>query len=60
MINNQIAWGISVQMYHESENPHFSCIFFEHAYLAYYSTYPFENLYVFCYDMYGGKRVSKF
>ena len=27
MINNQIASGVSVQMYREYENPHFSCIF---------------------------------
>ena len=30
---------MSVQMYHESKSPHFSCIFFEHGYLTYYSTY---------------------
>ena len=51
---------MSVQMYSEFENPHFSNIFFEHGYLTYYSTYLFENVYVYCWDMYGGKRVSEF
>ena len=32
-----------MQMYYESENPYFSCIFFEHGYLTYCSTYLFEN-----------------
>ena len=32
-----------MQMCHESENPYFSCIFFEHGYLTYYSTYIFGN-----------------
>ena len=35
---------MSVQMYSEFENPHFSCIFFQHGYLSYYSTYLFKNL----------------
>ena len=48
IINNQIASGMSVQMYHESEKLYFSCIFFEHGYLIYYSTYIFENVYVYC------------
>ena len=29
-------------------------------YLTYYSTYLFETLYVYCWDMYGGKHVSEF
>ena len=36
-----------VQMYQESEKPHFPCNFFEHGYLTYYSTYLFKNLYVY-------------
>ena len=28
-----------MQMYRESENPYFSCTFFEHGYLTYYNTY---------------------
>ena len=48
-----------MQMYHKSENPYFSYIFFEHGYLTYYSTYVFENLYVYSLDMYGGKLISK-
>ena len=55
-----MAGGMSVQMCNDSENPHFSYIFFEHGYLTYYSTYLPENLYVYCYDVFGGKRVSKF
>ena len=39
---------MSVQMYSEFENPHFSYIFIEHGYLTYYSTYFFGNLYVYC------------
>ena len=39
---------MSVHMYHEYENPYFSWIFFEHGYLTYYSTYIFEDLYVYC------------
>ena len=60
MINNQITLWMSVQMYSEFENPHFPCILFENGYLTYYSTYIFENLYVYCWDMYGGKCVSEF
>ena len=30
----------------ESENPHFSHIFFQHGYLTYYSTYLLDNLYL--------------
>ena len=44
----------------ESENHHFSHIFFQHGYLTYYSTYLFENLYVYSQDLFGGKDVSKF
>ena len=43
----------------ESENPHFSHIFFQHGYLTYYSTYLLENLYVYSLDLFGG-RVSHF
>ena len=39
---------MSVQIYHEYENQYFSCIFFEHGYLTYNSTYIFENVYVYC------------
>ena len=44
----------------ESENHHFSHIFFQHGYLTYYSTYLLENLYVYSLDLFGGKGVSKF
>ena len=44
----------------ESENHHFSHIFFQHGYLTYYSTYLIENLYVYSRDLFGGKVVSKF
>ena len=47
-------------MCRDSENPHFSCILFEHGYLTYYSTYLVENLYVYYCDLFGGKRVSNF
>ena len=36
-----------MQMCAESENHHFSHIFFQHGYLTYYSTYLLENLYVY-------------
>ena len=44
----------------ESENHHFSHIFFQHEYLTYHSTYLLENLYVYSLDLFGGKGVSKF
>ena len=44
----------------ESENPHFSQIFFEHEYLTCYNTYLLKNFHVCSLDIYGGKRVSKF
>ena len=47
-------------MYAESENHHFSHIFFQHGYLTYYSNYLLENLYVYSLDLFGGKTVSKF
>ena len=47
-------------MCRKPENPHFSHIFFEHGYLTYLSTYVLENLDICCWDMFGGKRVSKF
>ena len=43
----------------ESENHHFSHIFFQHGYLTCYSTYLLENLYVYSLDLFGGKGVSK-
>ena len=54
MINNQITWWMSVQMYCEFENPYLLCIFFDHGYLTYYSTYLFENLYVHCWVIRSG------
>ena len=44
----------------ESENHHFSHIFFQHGYLTYYSTYRLENLYVYSLYLLGGKGVSTF
>ena len=41
----------------ESENHHFSHIFFQHEYLTYYSTYLLENLYAYSLDLFGGKGV---
>ena len=38
---------MSVRMYGESGNPHFSNIFLEHGYLTYYSTYLLEHLYIY-------------
>ena len=49
-----------MRMCPESENPHFSYIFFQHRYLTYYNTYLLENLYVYSLDVSGGKGVSKF
>ena len=48
-----------MQMCPESENPHFSHIFFQHGYLTYYNTYLLENSYVYSLDVSGGKGVSK-
>ena len=45
-----------MQMYAESENHHFSHIFFQHGYL----TYLLENFYVYFIDLCGGKGVSTF
>ena len=44
-----------MQMCAESENHHFSHIFFQHGYLTYYSTYLLENLYVYSLGLFGGK-----
>ena len=44
----------------ESEGHHFSHIFFQHRYRAYYITYLLDNFYVYSLDVYGGKCVSKF
>ena len=49
-----------MQMCAESENHHFSHIFFEHGYLPYYSTYLLENLDAYFLDLSGGNCVSKF
>ena len=49
-----------MRMCPESENPHFSHIFFQHGYLTYYNTHLLENSYVYSLDVSGGKRVSKF
>ena len=51
---------MSLKIYCESENSHISCILFEHGYLTYYSTYLFENMYVYCCDMYKGKLSQNF
>ena len=48
-----------MQMCAESENHHFSHIFFQHGYLTHYSTYLFGNLYVYSLDLFGGKDLSK-
>ena len=49
-----------MQMCAESENHHFSHIFFLHGYLTYYSTYLLENVYVYSPNVFGVKGVSKF
>ena len=49
-----------MQMCTESENHHFSHIFFQHGYLIYYSTYLLENVYVYSHGVFGVKGVSKF
>ena len=49
-----------MQMCPEYENSYFSHIFFQHAYLTYYSTYLLRILYVYSLDVSGGKGVSNF
>ena len=49
-----------MRMCAESENSHFSHIFFEHGYPTYYSTYVLEILYVYSLVLSGVKRVSNF
>ena len=49
-----------MQMCPESENHHFSHIFFQHRYLTYYKTYQIKHLYVYALDLSGGKHVSNF
>ena len=44
----------------EYENPDFSHIYFRHGYLTYYSSYLFENLFVYSLDLSGRKCASKF
>ena len=49
-----------MKIYCESENPHFSCIFYEHGYVTYYSTHLFENVYVYCRDYMEGSVSQNF
>ena len=49
-----------MQMCAESENLHFSHVFFQHGYLTYYSTYLLENLYVYLLDLFLKLRKSKY
>ena len=56
-MDNLKAWGVSVQMCAESENYHFSHIFFQHGYLTYYSTYLLKN---FLKKMQKNAKVTRF
>ena len=49
-----------MRMCAESENSHFSHLFFEHGYLTYYSTYLLEILYEYSLVLSGGKDASNF
>ena len=49
-----------MRMCPESEYPHFLHIFSQHGYLAYFSTYLLENVYVYSLDASGGEGVSTF